>query len=128
MKAVFLFFRALELRTRIVLVQQLKTASKSRDSVIKEVMDDDDVQFLWSILSIDISDCDEASELLWSVTELWITIRGHSMTGSYMEQFKKENKMKTTKKKGLRKGLKKSKQASHAVDEAYEEEDCKNTE
>ena len=71
-------------------------------------MEDEDIEFLWSMLSVDISDRDEALQLLQNIVELWITVRGFSLAGSWMEQYKKENKEGTKKKKALRKTLKKS--------------------
>ena len=43
----------------------------------------DDVQFFWSMLSVDIANSDETSELLQSITTLWITIRGYSVAGNW---------------------------------------------
>ena len=63
-----------------------------------------DVQeFFFSMLSVNIANSDETSELLQSITTLWITIKGYSMAGTWMVQYKKEN---TGKKKALRKSIK----------------------
>ena len=110
----YVFFRALELLTRSVLLRHFKSSSSSKDTLIKDIIDGDDILQLWSELSIDIPNADEANELLQHVIELWITIRGHSMGGAWMEQFKKENQKSVKKKKGLLKGIKKAAEASCA--------------
>lgn len=102
----YLFFRALELQTRCILPLHLKNPSHSKDSLMQELLGDEDAQFFWSMLSVDISDCEESSNLLKEVAELWITIRGFSTTGAWMEQYKKEKKESLKGKKALRKELK----------------------
>ena len=62
----YLLLPALELQTRCILPQHLKTPSVSKDSFNQELMDDDCVQVFWCVLSVDIANCDEASELLQS--------------------------------------------------------------
>ena len=46
----YLFFRSLELQTRIMLPHFLKNQSKSKDLFIQELIDEEDVQFFWSII------------------------------------------------------------------------------
>ena len=118
------FFRALELKTRTVLPQHLRNPTKTKQLLIQDLIEDDDVQFLWSMLSIDITDQNDSLHLLSNIAELWITIRGFSMTGSWIDQYKKEAKKTVKRKKSLRKGLK-SGQDSGPVkkDEDEEQED-----
>ena len=99
----YLFFHAMELKTRNLLPQHLQNPSKSKDLLIQELLGDEDVQFFWSMLSIDISDPDAALELLQDVAKLWITIRGFSIAGAWMEQYKKEKKKSVKRTKALRK-------------------------
>ena len=46
------------------------------------IIQNDDVQFHWSVLSQDTDDPDDAQELLTEIVKLWVTIRGFSMTAS----------------------------------------------
>ena len=53
-----------------------------RNELIAEVASDDTVQFLWTIVSIDITDEEAAVKLLADVIGLWVTIRGFSIAGA----------------------------------------------
>lgn len=68
-----------------------------KQELIHAVVEDQEVEFLWTILSVDINDEEDARELLQEIVELWITIRGFSTTSSWLEQYKRA-KEKTTKK------------------------------
>lgn len=46
----------------------------------------EDIQFYWAILSQDIND----PELLGEIIKLWITVRGFSITATWMEVYKKK--------------------------------------
>ena len=70
--------------------------------MLTEITADDSVQFHWCIISANIA---ASQELLCMVAEMWLTIRGFSIAGSYVEYFKQCNKA-SNKKKSLRKGLK----------------------
>lgn len=114
----YLFFRALELKTRHLLPQHLQNPSKSKDLLIKELLDDEDIQFFWSMLSVDISDPDTAYELLQDVATLWITIRGFSLAGAWMEKYKEKKKsVKRTK------ALRKSQKIHSDSSEAFQQQD-----
>ena len=90
----YLFFRALELKTRSALPQHLRNPSKTKELLIQDLLEDDDIQFFWSMLSIDIANNDDAICLLKKIAELWITVRGFSTTGNWMDQYKKQTKKK----------------------------------
>ena len=68
---------------------------------------DELVQFYWTLLSVDIESEEEAVKLLKEVIGLWLTIRGFSIAGTLMEQYREANKSVSIKSKGLRKELKK---------------------
>ena len=76
-----------------------------REIIIDSVAGDDDVQFLWLLLSCDITDEDDAICLLKEIIGLWLTIRGFSIATSWMEEYKMKTAT-TQKTKGLRKSLK----------------------
>ena len=62
---------------------------------------DDDVQTEWSDLSEEWEE-EEAVLLFKMITELWVTIRGHSTAAAMMETHKIENKQSLQKTKGIR--------------------------
>jgi len=74
------FFRALELKTRITLPDHLKLMRSSKQSLVCDVMEDEDVQFCWTMIAVDIDREEDAQELLQNIVELWLTIRGFSTT------------------------------------------------
>ena len=53
-----------------------------------QLVADDDVQFYWSLLSIDVDTEDNAACLLKEIVELWLTIRGFSIAGQWLEIYK----------------------------------------
>ena len=58
------------------------------------------------MLSVDIDGEEESVELLRDIVELWLTIRGFSIAGQWMEIYKKCSSKTTKKSKSLRKTLK----------------------
>ena len=44
-------------------------------------MKDEDILFYWSIVCVDLSEEAESLELLNDILELWLTVRGYSVTG-----------------------------------------------
>ena len=75
--------------------------------MISAVFGNEPVQFFWTILSVDISNEEHAIKLQEIVT-LWITIRGFSIAGEWLEKYKQRKKSGIRKSKGLRKQLKKN--------------------
>ena len=59
-----------------------------REIIIDSVAGDDDVQFLWLLLSCDITDEDDVICLLKEIIGLWLTIRGFYIATSWMEEYK----------------------------------------
>ena len=74
--------------------------------VRSKIEEDEDIKFYWSMVSVDIDDEQDSCELLHSIVDLWLTIRGNSITSSWLEMYKKANQKATKGKKGLRKDLK----------------------
>ena len=94
------------MKTQVCLPQHLRSQStESKKELLKIVIDDDDVQFWWSIVSFDIDDVTENADLLHEITDLWITIRGFAITSTWVEQYKLAQKKNVKKSKSLRKGL-----------------------
>ena len=102
----YLFFRALELKTRITLPDHLKRMQGSKQSLVSDVMEDENVQFYWTMVSVDIDREEDAQELLQKIVEVWLTIRGFSTTAVWLEEYKKASQKTTKKSKSLRRGLK----------------------
>ena len=76
-----------------------------KSAIIEFVRKDDDVQFYWSMLSVDIEE-EHNSELLHHIVQLWLTIRGFSISKAWMENYKCAAKSDISKSKSLRKNLK----------------------
>ena len=67
--------------------------------------DNEEVLFYWSILTAERTD-DVATTVLEMIVDLWITVRGFSLAGAWVEEFKITQKKTTQKSKALRKQLK----------------------
>ena len=52
----------------------------SKQSLVCDVMEDEDVQFCWTMIAVDIDREEDAQELLQNIVELWLTIQGFSTT------------------------------------------------
>ena len=65
-----------------------------------------DVQFSWTLVCTDLDDEELEAELLNRMVELWLTIRGFSAAGSWMEYYKQCKKEGTKRAHGFRRGLK----------------------
>ena len=102
---VYTFFLELEKKTRKHLPELIRHGKVNKEAVLNEIIADDSVQFYWCMISTNIDDEAASEELLYKVAELWLTVRGFSMAGSYVEYYKQCNK-ESTRKKSLRKGLK----------------------
>ena len=101
-------FKRIETRMQNQLRAMLNSALSvpgKREIIIDSVAGDDDVQFLWLLLSCDITDEDDAICLLKEIIGLWLTIRGFSIATSWLEEYKMKTAT-TQKTKGLRKSLK----------------------
>ena len=73
--------------------------------IIKEILDDEDVQFKWTLVSQDLDTYEEGQELLQEVVHLWVTIRGFSIASTWIETYKQATKQTKQKSTGLRKHL-----------------------
>ena len=104
-------FISIEMSTRKKLAEHLKkqrvteASSEGESAIIEFVINNDDVQFYWSMLSIDMEE-EHNSELLQHIVQLWLTIRGFSISKAWMENYKWAAKSGISKSKSLRKNLK----------------------
>ena len=82
-------FRAIEEKRRQILPRHLANPLNSRDALLEEIKESEDVLFYWSMLSIDIHSPEDADELL---------------TAAWFEEYKKAHHS-SSKKRALRKDL-----------------------
>ena len=103
----FHFFIQIEKVVRVLLPKHIvKTDSDiGVQKVIKQVLEDEDVQFNWTLISQDLDSYEEAQELLYEIVRLWVTIRGFSIASMWMETYKQATKQTKQKSTGLRKHL-----------------------
>ena len=99
----FLFFRSVELRTQLCLPQLLSQQS-TKEAVMRSIEEDDDVQFHWGMLSVDIDE-EYTQELLHELIEKWVRMRGFAMASSWLEDYKIASGNTVKKSKPLRKRL-----------------------
>ena len=102
---VYVFFFELERKLRQYL-PKLLTKKCCKQTIIDEILDDDNVQFQWCLISTVVEDATASQELLGMIVELWLTIRGFSHAAAYLEFYKQQTKVTIKKATGLRKGLK----------------------
>ena len=111
--ATYRFFVSVEKEVRTILPSHMTKTQVSVDSfkrdVIEKIMRSQNIQWHWTLISQCIDSEEEAIELLKEIVTLWVTVRRFSITATWMEIFKQEKK-KTTKKRGLRKQLSRSDQ------------------
>lgn len=110
----YYLFKEIELKTRQHLPSLLSPSVSSdldhnnKEIVISAVLGSESVQFFWTMLSVDIPNEECAIKLLHEIVALWITIRGFSIAGEWLEKYKQQKKSGTKKSKSLRKQLKNS--------------------
>ena len=114
--ATYMLFRDIEMKVRTYLFTVFRTSTShvenQREAVIRAVSNDTDVQFHWSMVSVDITIEEHALQILREIIGLWVTIRGFSIAGAWLEDYKHTSKSSTSKSKPLRKGLKQKSQSS----------------
>lgn len=98
----FEVFRAMELELHKHL--HADKAPRLDKHVHQAIIDSEDVQFFWSILSADWEEA-SASALLQMIVNHWVKIRGFSYASAWVEEYKRTQKKTTQKSKGVRKQL-----------------------
>ena len=109
----YTLFTEIEVRVRkqlFVSFDRRSTDEDLRESIIDSVSSDEDIQFYWTILSVDIESEDQATVVLKQIIGLWLTVCGFSIAGKWMDQYLQISKQSTAKKKGLRTELKRATQ------------------
>lgn len=98
------FLYEVEMQVRKHLLRHF-TPGKEVDKqfLIDRITTDGSVQFQWSFVSIDLDEV--GNELLVEMVNLWLTLRGFSIAGAFVEQYKHCSKKGTKKSTGLCRGL-----------------------
>ena len=102
------FFHAVDhvIREALMTIKNPSLATtKTRNA--KRVIEDDDVQFNWLIVTSDFEiDDDEIHKiLLHKIAELYVTVRRFSLASGWLEQYKQQTKTSTQHMKSLRREL-----------------------
>ena len=108
----YIFFVSVEKEVRVILPMYMTKTGDGKEafqtSVIKRIVESEEVQFNWTLISQCINSEEEAIELLENIVTLWVTTRGFAITAMWMEIYRKESKKNTKKTPALRKGLNRS--------------------
>ena len=101
------FFRAVEHVIRDTLITIKNPSLPLKQEMIKSVIEDDDVQFYWLIVTADyeIDDDEIHKVLLHKIAELYVTVRGFSLASGWLEQYKQQTKKSTQRTKSLRREI-----------------------
>ena len=103
----FEFFKEIEMKVRKKLLIAFDTKNVDvRESIVDSISSDDDVQFFWTLISVDIETEAQATKVLKQIIGIWLTIRGNSIAGTWLEYYLQNKPAK----KGLRTELKRASQ------------------
>lgn len=87
-----------------------KGVEKVKKENLSWICDDEDVQFMWCMLSPTSIESEEVCQhLLWEIAHLWITTRGQSKAKKIKEDYKRAKAKGTKREHSLRKELAKTK-------------------
>ena len=104
-----MFFAEVEKCVRALLpkhvIHEESDKATFKDVLLKNIVQNEDVQFHWVLLSQDIDDPQNGEALLVEIVKLWVTIRGFSLAASWMEEYKRNMRKTTEKSTGLRKSI-----------------------
>ena len=103
---VYFVFQAMEMVVRQYFLKERadKLGPGTRDILIKNIMEDEDVNFHWCMVAVDMEDS-FANTLLHDMVKQWVTIRGFAFTSSWIELYKQDAQKSLQCSKGLRKTL-----------------------
>lgn len=103
--ATFNFFKAIEVKVQELLPQHLSNAATAKKDLHREIMDDDLVGEYWSVVADNINEKEDSDELLAWIVDMWVTMRGFSLTSHWMEVYKQVKGKNLKKTKSLRQEL-----------------------
>ena len=99
-ESTFLLFCFIEFKVRQLLNDTLakRERGRHREKLLSELITaDEDILFYWSMNSGLLPN--DGMGLLKEILSMWLTIRGHSIAGSWMETYKSLNKARVKKKR-----------------------------
>ena len=106
---VYSLFLAIELISHnelsTILGKRGKNADKIRKDKLQWLCEDEEIQFLWCLIS-PVTIHEKSQTLLRDIIHLWLTTRIHSKVNKVIEDHKKEKASATKRRKALRKELK----------------------
>ena len=102
--AMYMLIVAMEIKLQAVIQQQPSEQLKLDEIVITTLINDEQVQYHWDVVS-GHWEPEEAEALLPMITHLWVTMHGYSHASAKVEQHKQAVKKGTQKSKGIRKHL-----------------------
>lgn len=90
--------------------ENVSETAEVKTIAVQRIMDNEDVQLHWAMISINW--VEYKMVLLKMIINHWVTVRGFSFAGAFMEIYKQKHKKTTQKSKGLRKTLSTTKEVS----------------
>ena len=87
--------------------------------MLDEITEDDDVELSWAVLTIEFDVKELSAELLRLNAEVWLTMKGFSEAGAWLEYYKQCKVSNTSKEHTLRKTLLRDTLQAPAEDEPY---------
>ena len=99
-----MLLKAVEVQTILFLPAYLEKSLQSADikQLVDKIFADKDVLYYWSMVEVDIESEENCQELLQTLVERWITLRGHAITSAWLEEYRR---VQNTTKRSLRSSL-----------------------
>ena len=110
------FFKVVQMQVRKKLLIAFDTnivdQESLRETIINSIVSNSDVQFFWTLLSVDIETEAHATKVLKQIISIWLTIRGNSIAETWLDKYLRN---KAAKKKGLHTELKRTTQTPESI-------------
>ena len=87
------------------MIQNDSDKASFKKSLLNRITRDKNIQFYWTLLSEDIEEEKHSEVLSVEVVTLWLTIRGFSLTATWLEEHKINKQRTIQKATGLRKSI-----------------------
>ena len=107
----YLFFKTIEKHIQATLPGHLLSGEVAKQKYLLQLLNEEDIQRLWTKLKTDIEDSDGSDELLTLILEKWVTTRGFAQVSSWISDYKSATAEQLKKKRSLRKDLAKKSEA-----------------
>lgn len=99
----YAFFVSLEevVRQYLKISEASNMKPGTKDKIVKSILEDENVNLQWSAIRVELDE-KASGTLLSMIASEWITLRGFSFAGSFMELYKLHTKQSLQKSKGIR--------------------------